>query len=62
MKKLENNYWERFFTKLKNTVDGIQDDILVDSDEVKAFGEIALLKRDLEKFLKEHWDEHSEEV
>ncbi len=41
---------------LRNTADNVAEDVFVDCDEVKAFGELALLQRYIEKFLRENWD------
>jgi hypothetical protein len=49
--------WQLLIEKLENTAKGIGEDILEESDEVKAFGEIALLRRNLETFLRENWDQ-----
>ncbi len=48
--------WEKIIQLLKNSVDNIASDILEDSDEVKAFGELALMQRSIEKILREKYD------
>ncbi len=48
--------WEKIIQALKNSVDNIATDVLKDSDEVKAFGELALLQRFIEKTLREKWE------
>ena len=48
--------WEKIIQFLKNSVDGIATDVLEDSDEVKAFGELALLQRSIERILREKWE------
>ena len=48
--------WEKIIQSLKNRVDNIASDILEDSDEVKAFGALALMQRSIEKILREKYD------
>jgi hypothetical protein len=53
---LKLDEWEKIIQFLKNSVDGIVADVLKDCDEVKAFGELALLQRFIEKTLREIWE------
>ena len=48
--------WEKIIQFLKNSVDGIAADVLKDCDEVKAFGDLALLQGYVEKILREIWE------
>jgi phage FluMu gp28-like protein len=43
--------WDLLVRILNNVADNIREDVLVDSDEVKAFAEVCLLKHRLEKFI-----------
>lgn len=49
--------WELMASKLINAGKNLIEDVRLNSDEIKAFGELALLKRDIELFLQENWDE-----
>lgn len=49
--------WEKMFLKLRNTADNISEDVLLDKDEVKAFGELALLEKQIHYFLHKAWVE-----
>ncbi|MEM2999589.1 MAG: hypothetical protein QXX34_03575 [Candidatus Bathyarchaeia archaeon] len=53
---MELDIWREFIRKLQNIVNNICEDVFVDNDEIKAFGEIALLKMDLTRFLVEHYE------
>jgi hypothetical protein len=53
---LKIDEWEKIIQFLKNSVDNIGSDVLKDSDEVKAFGELALMQRSIEKILREKWE------
>ena len=48
--------WEKIIQHLRSDVDSIASDVLEDSDEVKAMGELALMQRYIEKILREKWD------
>jgi hypothetical protein len=54
---LKLDEWEKIIQSLKNSVDNVASDILEDSDEVKAFGELALMQRSIEKILREKYDQ-----
>ena len=43
--------WDLLIKVLNNTADNIREDVLEDSDEVKAFAHICMLKFRLEKFI-----------
>ena len=43
--------WDLLVRILNNVADNIREDVVVDSDEVKAFAEVCLLKLRLEKFI-----------
>lgn len=47
--------WEKIIRKLRNDVDSIASDVLEDSDEVKAFGELALLRLEIDSILQKYW-------
>ena len=49
--------WQKLIDILQNNAHNISEDILKDQDEIKAIGEIALLQRRLEKFMRENFDE-----
>ena len=57
--KTEN--WDLLILKLGNTAKNIGEDVLA-KDEGKAFGELALLQRDIEQFLKKHWDQGKQSI
>jgi len=43
--------WDLLIRILNNAADNIREDVVVDSDEVKAFAEVCLLKLRLEKII-----------
>ena len=53
---MKNDEWEKIIQSLRYDVDSLATDVLEDSDEVKAFGELALMQRKIEKILREKWD------
>jgi len=56
---MKTEIWNLLISKLNNTAKNIGEDVLT-KDECKAFGELALLQRGIEQFLKKHWDEEKE--
>jgi len=47
--------WDKIIRKLRNCVDNIASDVVEDSDEVKAFGELALLRLEIDSILQKYW-------
>lgn len=47
--------WEKIIQQLRFDVDGIASDVLESSDELKAFGELALLRLRIDEILKKYW-------
>jgi len=45
--------WDLLVRCLVNTTENIGEDVVVDSDEVKAFAEVCMLKFTLEKFIED---------
>jgi len=43
--------WDFLVKVLNNTAENIREDVITDSDEVKAFAEVCMLKFKLEKFI-----------
>ena len=52
--------WEKIIQHLRRDVDSVASDVLEDSDEVKAFGELALLRLQIDDILKKYWIGDSE--
>lgn len=55
-KLMDDKSWEKIIFCLKSYADGIKVDVFDGKDEIKALGELALLNRIIEGFLKEYWD------
>jgi len=45
--------WDLLVKQLRNTAENIREDVVVDSDEIKAFAHVCMLKFKLEKFIAE---------
>ncbi|MFH0748705.1 MAG: hypothetical protein V1915_02135 [Candidatus Bathyarchaeota archaeon] len=45
--------WDRLVRLLANTTENIREDVVQDSDEVKAFAQVCILKFKLEKFIED---------
>jgi hypothetical protein len=49
--------WQKIIFALTQSVQAVEEDVLIDEDEVKAFGELALLQRQIEGYLRQWWDQ-----